>query len=78
MWREAYMNELLSSGHEFEHDETLDALRYIVEGIEEGTIPESDELTEAFGNAVADAADAHGWTVEQANHEVETLRLEAR
>lgn len=72
------MSELLTSGNEFEHDETLDTLRHIIEGIEDGTIPESDELTETFGNAVADAADAHGWTIDQANHEVETLRIEAR
>ena len=74
---EMYMSELLPA-YEGEHDETLNALRHIVEEIEAGVVPESDELTEAFGNAVADAADAHGWTVEQAYHEVETLRLEAR
>lgn len=72
------MSERLSSEHEPEHDETLDTLRHIVEGIEEGTIPESDELTETFAHAAADAAEAHGWTAEETFHEIETLRLEAR
>lgn len=72
------MSEYTSFGHESEPDETIDTLRHLIEGIEEGTILESVDLTETFANAAADAAEAHGWTPEQVDHEINTIRLETR
>lgn len=72
------MSEFTSSGHESDPDETIDTLRHLIDGIEDGSIPVSDGLSETFATARTDAAEAHGWTSEQVDHEIDTIRLEAR